>query len=114
MVLIIVCDVFESVLGESISVKAFVLCCDPIDSLIEWQTAEVGLNDLQDSGLIFFGDVILISGNEGIYIYASGSACIVFVTHSLILSVNGHSNPLNSGVTLGNGNSVLRMREERL
>lgn len=93
MALVIVCDVFERVLGEGISVKAFVFGCDLIDRLVEWQTAEVGLNDLLHSGLIFFGYMVLIGGNEGIYIYASGSACIVFITHSLILSVKGIVTP---------------------
>lgn len=76
-------------LGKGVAVKAFVFGCDPIDSLIEWETAEVGLDDLLHSGLIFFGDMVLVGGNEGIYIYASGSACVVFVTHSLIPSVKG-------------------------
>ena len=74
MVLVIVCDVFERVFGEGVAVKAFVFGCDLIDSLVEWETAEVSLDDLLHSGLIFFGDMVLVSGNEGIYIYASGSA----------------------------------------
>ena len=93
MVLVIVCDVFERVFGEGVSVKAFVFNCDLIDSLVEWETAEVGLDDLLHSGLIFFGDMVLVSGNEGIYIYARGSACVVFITHSLILSVKGIVTP---------------------
>lgn len=91
--LIIVSDVFQGMLGKGVAVKAFVFGCDLIDSLVEWQTAEVGLDDLLHSGLIFFGDMVLVGGNEGIYIYASGSACVVFVTHSLILSAKGIVTP---------------------
>ena len=81
-VLIIVCDMLQCVLRKSISVKALVFVCDLVNGFVERKTAEVGLNDLTDSGLVLFGHMVFVSSNKGIYINACGAFGVMFVTHA--------------------------------
>lgn len=87
-----------------------------VNGLVEREvTVPEGVENALDSRLVVIGNVIFVYCDDRVHIYASSTLCVVLVTHTCTsLSVNGHSNPLNSGVTLGNSNSVLRMREERL
>lgn len=80
--LVVVCDVFKSVFCEGVSVKALIFFSDLVNGFVERKTAKVGLNDFVDGDLVFFGNVIVIDGDERIYIDACSASCVMFVTHA--------------------------------
>ena len=93
--LVVVSDVLEGMFGKSVSVKTLVFFSDLVYSSVEGETADIGLNDLVDSGLVFIGDIVLVGSNEGVNVYPSSTSCIWFVLHpDVLISVKRHSNPL--------------------
>ena len=93
--LVIVGYVFQGVFGESVSIEALIFLSDPIDSSVERKTADIGLNYLCDSGLVFIGNIVLVGSNESVDVYPCSASCIRFVLHAHnLVPVKGHSNPL--------------------
>lgn len=81
-VLVVVCNVFKSVFCEGVSVKALIFFSDLVNGFVEWEAAEVGLNDFVDSGLVSIGNVVIVGGNERVYVNACSMSCVMLVTHT--------------------------------
>ena len=79
---VIVRNVLERMFGEGVSIEALILSGNLVNGSVKRKTAEVCLNDFGNSDLVFIGNMILVGGNECIYINACSAFRVMFVTHT--------------------------------
>lgn len=85
--------------GKRVSVDVLVGSSYLIDSLVERDTAPVGLDNKFNRLDVVFRNAIISDADYLVYIYLGGSLFVILHTHS---PVNGHSNPLNKEGYEGN------------